>query len=81
LFGFLLFSLTQLFADHQDDDEVTEITGGSDNRPNDLSTRHITPQMYVDSAATSRTVSRLSSSSQVMISLKQFGTSLSINNP
>lgn len=47
-----------------DDDEVTKITGG--NEPDtSLATRHITPQICLDSGATSRTVSRISSSSQV----------------
>ena len=51
-------------AKEEDDDEVSKITGGNEPSRN-LGTRHITPQICVDSGATSRTVSRVSSSSQV----------------
>lgn len=56
-------SLPDFGKEEQDDDEITKITGGNDDPGNHLSTRHITPQI-VDSGATSRTVSRLSTSSQ-----------------
>ena len=50
----------------QDDDEVTKITGG--NEPNtNLGTRHITPQICVESGSTTRTVSEMSTSSHVSI--------------
>ena len=52
------------FKASEEDDEVTKLTGGAEPASN-LNTRHITPQICVDSGATSRTLSRVSSSSQV----------------
>ena len=46
--------------EEDDDDEVTEITGGNDDPGNHVLTRHITPK-FLESGQTSRT---LSSSSQ-----------------
>lgn len=53
-------------ATSEEDDEVTKLTGGAEPASS-LATRHITPQICVDSGATSRTVSRVSTSSQVLL--------------
>ena len=62
-----MYSICHIFLRTlQDDDEVTKITGGNELKCPDSnrSTRHITPQICVDSSAgTSRAVSRISTAS------------------
>lgn len=49
---------------NDDDDEVTEITGGSDDPGNHILTRHITPKL-LDSGDTSRTMSSSSTTDKL----------------
>ena len=49
---------------NDDDDEVTEITGGSDDPGNHILTRHITPKL-MDSGDTSRTMSSSSTTDKL----------------
>lgn len=65
-FAFSKKKKKKITKNKDDDDEVSEITGGASELKTNLSTRHITPQICLDSGATSRTISRMSTSSQVI---------------